>query len=343
LDANANRAREGLRTTEDYVRFLLGDLHYAQQLRSVRHGLTEILCTMGLSEELVLSRNVGTDPLQPENWKDVLRRVDKETPLDIAHRGIKRSQEALRVLEENTRGNYPQQAEELSKLRFRLYELEQWLVCVSPAMEIVNAAKVYVLITATLCKKCSVFETAKAVLLGGVKFLQLREKEKNDTEFLADLRRLQDLCAEQRAVLCCNDRLDLALLAECKAVHLGQEDVGPEEARRLAGRRVVIGRSTHTVQQARTAVDKEHADYIAIGSMFETRTKDRAIVAGLKLAEDIAALSIKVPIFAIGGVTLGKLGALKAAGVKRVAVSQAIIGSDAPQEEAQKFVEEMAK
>src|SRR5436190_9541388 len=221
---------------------------------------------MGLSEELIGSRNVGTDPLQPENWKDILRRVDKETPLDIAHRGIKRAQEALRVLEENTRGSLPQQAEELGKLRFRAYELEQWLMCVSPAMEIVNRAKVYVLITAALCEKCSVFDMAKSVLTGGVRFIQLREKEKVDAEFLADLRAMQRICADHGAVLCCNDRLDLTLLARCKAVHLGQDDLPPEEARKLSGRRVVIGRSTHTVQQAKYATEGARADYIAIGS-----------------------------------------------------------------------------
>src|SRR5476651_2289601 len=91
LDANANRAREGLRTAEDYVRFLLGDQNHAERLRMLRQALTDTLLSIpSLERTLIEARNVATDPLQPENWKDLLRRLDAETPLDVARRGLKR-------------------------------------------------------------------------------------------------------------------------------------------------------------------------------------------------------------------------------------------------------------
>ena len=297
---------------------------------------------MGLNDELVRARNVAVDPLKPENWKDVLRRVDSETPEDVAHRGLKRAEEALRVIEEYTRAYYPQQAEELAKLRYRAYELEQWLVCVSPAMQVVRAATVYVLLTQSLCANGNVLETAKAVLSAGVRLIQLREKQLADTEVLSLLETLQKMCADFGAVLCCNDRLDLALLAHCEGVHLGQDDLNPAQARKLSGERIILGRSTHSVAQARTAVNEEGADYIAIGSMFETRTKEKPFIAGLKLAEEIAALKLDVPVFAIGGITVEKIKDLKSVGIRRVAVSQSIIGSASPKLEAQRFLEAMA-
>ncbi|HLX59744.1 MAG TPA: thiamine phosphate synthase [Planctomycetota bacterium] len=343
LDANANRAREGLRTAEDYARFLLGDLRHAEQLRGLRQSLTEVAkATPGMSEEGVAARNVAGDPFEPEHWKDVLRRVERETPLDVAQRGLKRAQEALRVLEEFTRGEAPQSAEIFAKLRYSVYDVEQWLVCASPSMQIVQSARVYVLLTATLCRNCNVFATSEAVLKGGVKLIQLREKHGNDVQLLHDLRRLNSLCRDYGALVCCNDRLDLALLAGCHMVHFGQGDLTPEDARKIAGQRLIIGRSTHSVEQAQCAINVESAHYIAIGSMFETRTKAEPILAGLKLAEQVAALKLSTPVFAIGGITFDRLGALKSAGVKRVAVSQAIIGSADPEGEARKFVEAMA-
>src|SRR5436190_9400992 len=100
LDANANRVREGLRTAEDFVRFLIGDLQQASRLKLLRQNVTEILNSVpGLAASLVDARNVAGDPMQPEYWKDVLRRIDTETPREVALRGLKRAQEGLRVIE----------------------------------------------------------------------------------------------------------------------------------------------------------------------------------------------------------------------------------------------------
>jgi len=343
LDANANRAREGLRTAEDYVRFILGDLNHAERLRLLRQGLTSTLLSIPHIERALLeSRNVTSDPLQPENWKDVLRRVESETPLDVARRGLKRAQEALRVLEEYLRGTSAPQAEAFSKLRYGVYDAEQWLSSASEAMQILMTSRVYVLLTASFCKNKNILKTAKAVLDAGVKVVQLREKDQCDSEKLPMLNTLKQMCVDSGAILFSNDRVDLALLSGANGVHVGQTDLSPSAVRQISGQRLLIGRSTHSADQARKAVEIEKADYIGIGSMFDTSSKVNPILAGLKLAEDVSNLKLNVPVFAIGGITLDRLPALKSSGVTRVAVSQAILASDLPEREAKSFIEAMA-
>ena len=342
LDANANRIREGLRTAEDYVRFLIGDLQQAGRLKLARQTVTEILRGVpGLEASLIESRNVGADPMRPANWKDVLRRIEKESPLEVAQRGLKRAQEGLRVVEENLRGYDAERAEQIARLRYLAYESEQWLWCVSKNAQILQSAKVYVLLTEKLCKGQNVIAVAKAVLKAGVKLVQLREKELPDAKLLALARKVQALCVEHEALFFCNDRIDMALCCNAHGVHVGQSDLSVQEIRTLSGQRLLAGLSTHSTKQARQAAEVDHADYIGIGSVFETRTKTEIVLGGLKILEEIAALTLSIPVFAIGGITLERLRAVKAAGATRVAVSTAIIGADDPNEAARRFLDAM--
>lgn len=343
LDANANRAREGLRTAEDYARFILNDFNFAENLRSVRQGLTTVMLSIPqLSTALIESRNVVLDPLQPANWTDEVRSTKPETTVETAQRGLKRAQEAFRVLEEYLRAAHPQPAAEFSKFRYSAYELEQRLIGAGPAMRTLMDARVYVLLTTEYCRNGDVLKTAQAVLEAGVKVIQLREKSLPDVQTLPLLRALTGLCRDFGAILFSNDRVDLALLGGTHGVHLGQTDVSPSDARRLSGRRLIIGKSTHSAEQALHAVEIEKADYIGIGAMFNTSSKANPLLKGLKLAEEIASLKLNVPVFAIGGITLDRIRDLKSAGVTRVAVTQAIVGNESPGKEARKFVEAMA-
>ena len=151
-----------------------------------------------------------------------MRRVESETPLDVARRGLKRAQEALRILEEYLRGEHAQQAERCSKLRYGAYEAEQWLLCASASMQVLVDAKVYVILTAAYCKHKSLTETARIVLEAGIKVIQLREKNQPDVELLPQLNSLKSMCNDSGAILFSNDRVDLALLSGVHGVHLGQ-------------------------------------------------------------------------------------------------------------------------
>ncbi len=297
IDANANRAREGLRTAEDYLRFAAGHRRWSALLQSIRAGITAQLDTLFTSYVLVAARNVSGDPGAPDPACPTIRPEREESSQKVAQRGLKRAQEALRVLEEYTRAHFPESSAQFEKYRYEAYQVEQWLLLSSDAARCIAEARVYVLLTTALCKM-PLLETALAVLRGGARIIQLREKKLDTKTLVVQARRLRELCNDFKAVLICNDRVDLALATQSEGVHLGQEDLNPAAVRSIAGEKLLIGRSTHSVEQARHAVEVEHADYIAIGSMFETTTKAAHILVGLPLAEAIRDSSLPVPVFA---------------------------------------------
>jgi thiamine-phosphate pyrophosphorylase len=340
IDANANRAREGIRTAEDYIRFKVGDVRWASGLKIIRHTITEQLTRVFSTEMLTGARNVSSDPLKPLQ-EEGERPALNEDPKAVAHRGLKRAQEAMRVLEEYLRAAHPKISTELSLGRYSLYEAEQWLLNASDAARVVEASTVYVLLTESLCKM-GLLKTAEATLKGGARLLQLREKENTGKEQLKQARDLQSLCKTYGAVLFCNDRPDVAIASGAEGVHLGQTDIPTVEVRKIAGVKLLIGRSTHSVEQARQAVEEDRADYIAIGSMYDTSTKAAPILAGLKLAEEVSAMKLTVPVFAIGGIKAEKVKELKAAGVRRIAVSTAVIADKDPEAATRRLIEAMA-
>ncbi|MCY3019014.1 MAG: thiamine phosphate synthase [Planctomycetota bacterium] len=342
IDANANRAREGIRTAEDYVRFKAGDGRWAKRLKDIRHSLTQCLATHFGNRELVTSRNVGADPLTPEGDSESGKEPPAaESSLAIAQRGLKRAQEAMRVIEEYLRSESADASLRFAKGRFELYKAEQWLVCSSSAAGVVASASVYVVLTKELCSK-GLMATAEATLKGGAKLLQVRDKAPtSDKALLAEARDLHRLCASYGAVLICNDRADVALAAKAGGLHLGQEDLSPLDVRRLAGEKLIVGRSTHSVEQARSAVQVEQADYIAIGAMYDTSTKRQRTLAGVGLAERVCALGLSVPVFAIGGITVERARELKKVGIKQVAVSSAIVADPDPEAATRRLVDVM--
>ncbi len=125
-----------------------------------------------------------------------------------------------------------------------------------------------------------------------------------------------------------NDRPDLAVLADADGVHLGQDDLPVSAARRIVGSRALIGVSTHTIEQARQAVN-DGADYLGVGPVFPSKTKEFEEFAGLDFVRQVAA-EIRIPWYPIGGISLENLAEVQAAGATRVAVSSAVCGADDP-------------
>ncbi len=123
-----------------------------------------------------------------------------------------------------------------------------------------------------------------------------------------------------------NDRPDIAVLAGADAVHVGQDDLPVEAVRRIVGPDLVVGKSTHTLEQALAAA-REGADYIAVGPMFPSTTKPQDHVAGLETLRQVAG-RVNVPLVGIGGITAGNCAEVMAAGAQAVAVCQAVIGQE---------------
>ena len=335
LDANANRAREGLRTAEDFVRFSFGDVFWARRLRTFRHEITSTCLKHFPDTEFIHARRVASDCGSATNAPQVEQKVSKSSAHDVAVRGLKRAQEAVRVLEEYSRGQYPAAAQAFSEIRFRIYEAEAWLLAGYPSTQRLMGSKLYVLITEALCKS-DWKKTAQAALKGGAQIIQLREKTLEAEEILRRARTLQELCAAANALFVVNDRVDVALASGASGVHLGQQDLAPQEAKRIAGEHYLVGRSTHSVEQAKKAVEQERADYIGIGAMYLTasKEKEKLLIRGPELARDVMKAELGVPIFAIGGITKARVKELREVGVNRIAVTTAVAGADDPEKAA---------
>jgi thiamine-phosphate pyrophosphorylase len=164
----------------------------------------------------------------------------------------------------------------------------------------------------------ALLSAAEDLLAGGVKLLQYRNKNGRARQMLDEARRLRELLGN-RAHLFMNDRADLAVAADCAGLHLGQEDLSPEAARRLIGPRMWLGVSTHNPEQLEAA-NSTSADYLAIGPVFGTASKEKPDpVVGLEGVRSARALTRK-PLVAIGGITRENARSVIDAGADAVAV-----------------------
>jgi thiamine-phosphate pyrophosphorylase len=171
-------------------------------------------------------------------------------------------------------------------------------------------------------------------LRGGVDIVQLRVKDPaSDDELLVAARRYAELCSAHGALFILNDRPDLVVAAGADGVHVGQDDTPVAEARRIVGEDRLIGLSTHSPAQV-DAAGRSDADYIGVGPVHVTPTKPGRPAVGLELV-DYAAGHARIPFFAIGGIDLTTVDAVRAAGGDRVAVVRALTAAEDPQAAAQ--------
>lgn len=323
LDAAANRAREGLRVLEDYCRFVLDDGLLTRELKEIRHGLTEAVGRLDRPVRLE-ARETRTDvgvnlTTAGEGRRDSL--------VSVALANGKRLQEALRSLEEFSKPHDPQAAAALEQLRYRAYTVERSLALTTRARERLGEVRLYLLITGQSCS-AAVDWTIREAAAGGARMVQLREKGKDDRWLLQRAREVRRWTREAGVLFILNDRPDIARLAEADGVHLGQEDLPVKEARRILGAGAIIGVSTHDVDQVRQAV-LDGATYIGVGPVFPSGTKTFPTLSGLEFLRQASA-ETSLPAFAIGGIRPDNIDAVRDAGGRRVAVSQAVCQADDP-------------
>ncbi|PAU83105.1 thiamine phosphate synthase [Halorubrum salipaludis] len=171
----------------------------------------------------------------------------------------------------------------------------------------------------------------EAALDGGVDAVQLREKGRSARERYELGRRLRELTADAGVALIVNDRVDLAAAVDADGVHLGQSDLPAAVARERLGDEAIVGVSASTVPEARAAADAG-ADYLGVGAVYETDTKDVASESNGVGPERVAAIAeaVDLPVVGIGGIDAGNAGAVAAAGAAGVAVVSAITAADDP-------------
>jgi thiamine-phosphate pyrophosphorylase len=330
IDAAANRADEGLRVVEDYVRFVLDDRHLTSLSKSLRHELATALAvfpTAARQNARETQGDVGTHISLPSEQT-------RRSAAAVAQASLKRVQQALRSLEEFSKLLEPAVAAHLEQIRYQSYTLERAVGITSESLDRLASARLYVLVDGGSSVD-GFARLAEALVAADVDVIQLREKRLADRELLERARLLADLTRDSQTLFVMNDRPDLAVLAGADGVHIGQDELPVKDARRIVGPESLIGVSTHSLEQARAAV-LDGANYIGVGPTFPSGTKHFAEFTGIELLRSVAA-EIRLPAFAIGGITLENVGEVLAAGMKRVAVSGAIAGAADPGQAAAEF------
>ncbi|MFF2656679.1 thiamine phosphate synthase [Kitasatospora sp. NPDC058032] len=180
-------------------------------------------------------------------------------------------------------------------------------------------------------------EFLDAALAGGVDIVQLRDKGLEARQELAALEVFADACRRHGKLLAVNDRADVAHAAGPDVLHLGQDDLPVPAARAIIGEDVLIGRSCHAESEVDAAAAEPGVDYFCTGPVWPTPTKPGRPAPGLGLVEYAAKLGTDRPWFAIGGIDLGNLDEVLAAGARRVVVVRAVTAADDPGAAAAEF------
>jgi len=187
-------------------------------------------------------------------------------------------------------------------------------------------ARIYLLLTRGLCRLDPIVVLDEA-LAAGADMVQVREPQGGDRELLEWVHDVRERCAQHRVPLIVNDRADIAILAGADGVHLGQSDLPPRVVRELVGPDLIVGLSTHDLVEV-TKAASEPIDYIGIGPVFDTETKELE-GRGADWLEQLLPHAHH-PGFGIGGIGPNNVAHAVAAGLHRIAVSSAICGADEP-------------
>ena len=327
LDANLNRAREGLRVVEDWCRLALQRPELVAQLKDYRQRLGQ--CH---SASLKQARHAASDPATGLAHQ---AQQERSTPQQVVAANCARVQEALRVLEEFGRHGAGELAATAAAIRYGLYDLETALLANQERRQTLRQARLY-LVTQPVPELLPV---VKACLEAGLRLVQYREKSPRpddrpgeggvtDHQRFRTATALRQLCWDHGALFIVNDRVDLALSVEADGVHLGQDDLPPLVARHLLGPERLIGRSTHCPEHLRQAV-ADGCDYVGVGPVHATPTKPGRPPVGLDYVRQATACS-PVPCFAIGGVNLENAHQAMGSGAHGVAVVRALMTASDP-------------
>ncbi len=314
IDANLDRAREGLRVIEDWCRFGLHKKEYVILIKDWRQQLGQQHYEIYKKARLTSSdESAGLNhPAQK----------DRKQPKEIVAANFARVQEALRVLEEFCRSSHPELSTISAKIRYKIYDLEISVLKDSEKnnrFKKLHSSKLY-LITKP---NPNLFDIVLSALNAGVNMIQYRCKNGNDLDNFREANALALLCKKKKSLLIINDRIDIALACDADGVHLGQTDIPLEIGRKMIGPEKIIGLSTHSLDQIKQAENKT-CDYVGIGPIFPTVSKPSEKHLGL---ESLKKLSLKtnLPYFAIGGINKMNISEITKTGTKRVAIINGIM------------------
>ena len=275
LDANVNRASEGLRVIEEYVRFVRSDSSLTSMVSSMRKSINSLFPQ---SASLLSSRQVSGDVRAKE------KPVSRETLFDLLSANFKRVQEALRVLEEYSGKSA------CNGFRYDCYDLESKILLL--AKKPVLLAGVYL-----ISDDPAVLEKG---LSWGCSMVQLRDKFATKQEIYNKAVAVSEVSKKHSVPFIVNDYVDIALLVDADGLHTGQDDISVRSLRELMGDEKILGRTTHSLDQGVLA-ERDGADYVSVGPIYRTPSKPDRDPIGYDYLKK-ARSSLSIPYVAIGGI-----------------------------------------
>tara|TARA_X000000368_G_scaffold410322_1_gene393609 strand:+ start:446 stop:1447 length:1002 start_codon:yes stop_codon:yes gene_type:complete len=312
LDANINRAAEGMRVLEDIARFVLENKKLSSAIKECRHKVR-------LFKPNISSRDVIGD-IGTTNTTNLEQ--NRKSYHDIAIASGNRCAEALRVVEEFLKLTKTKNT--IESLRYEIYEYCAEVVRLLGAI----TKKQWSLCFVMTIDDCVLpwQDTLLQSLVAGCDCVQIREKNLDTKEFIEHVRRVKSITSPYNTPIIVNDRVDVMLATGANGVHLGTDDMTVKDARKLCGAEYMIGATVHSPNCVDLTM-QEGADYLGVGSMFASATKPNVPIAPLALLKN----ALQYKHLAIGGVTPKNVGELYNIGCKGVAVSSAIAQSKNPE------------
>lgn len=322
LDANGNRAAEGLRVLEDVARFVLDDARLAGLAKELRHAVRAAIPPEAISERDTAG-DVGTTITAAGE-------MARARLVDVVRANASRVAEALRTAEEAAKLlALPDVAGGLEALRYRSYQLELGVLSRLPGW-LFHRVRLYALVDTSLTDRP--VAVAAAVARGGAGAVQLRAKDLGVRAYRELALRVQEVCAANGALFVVNDHVAVARAINADAVHVGQADLVVADVRAVVGPTCAIGLSCHTPEQVRLGLTSG-ADYFGLGPMYATTTKPHEPCQGPELLDAVRAM-LDRPSFAIGGLDAERLVALMPHLLHGAAVAGALCRAADPEKAA---------
>ncbi len=323
IDANLDRAREGIRVLEDWARFALGRKDLVIIFKDCRQNLGKH--HLKIYKE---SRNFITDKCTGLSHPEQVKRNNVSS---IICSNAARVQEALRVIEEFSRDHNQNLCKISSEIRYKIYNLEITLLEGESNYSRLKVLKENNLYCITIDTD-NLLEKINSLLEAGVKIIQLRCKEGKDSDNIKFALKVKKLCDKFEALFLINDRVDIALATQADGVHLGQDDMDIKSARRILGFSKIIGVSANNEFDIKKAI-KDGCDYLGIGPVFATTTKKEKVPLGIDTLNSLT-IDISIPWFAIGGIKQENITLLKENNICKVAIITDLFNSEKPKEKA---------
>lgn len=326
IDANLNRASEGIRVLEDISRFLLNNRVLTGKLKAVRHDVRKSM--KEYVEDIIIFRDSVGD-VGP-SVSEGLKVEGKANVNELVIANFKRTQEALRSIEETLKVfGMEDLSRRCEKNRYSVYTLEKEFFAALKTKnkrDMLNT-DIYCLTSKEHSMGRDNIEVVRQMLDAGVKLIQYREKDKSMLEKYRQCVKIRELTYDAGATFIVNDHMDIAKSVMADGVHLGQDDMPIEAARQVLSDSMIIGISTHSPEQAMNAIEGG-ADYIGVGPIFKTFTKkDVCDPVGFEYL-DYVVKNVDIPFVAIGGIKLHNLKQVRERGAKCAALVTEIVGAE---------------